>query len=238
VELVAILQALWRRKLLVLVGVVLAAAVGALLFTRPAAKNSAVAQTRVVLDTPKSQVVDASPSGADTLAWRAGLLADLMATEPVTKKIARELGVPHGDLAVVNPALEAPEAPSSLPKNAAKAAAVTEAQHVLVVRYDELLPIVSIEALAPSRAAATKLANAAAGELKAAATGSGTAEVQGFVVEQAGPVHVEDVSAPSGKLKALAAVIVLMGAWCAAVALLPGIARAWRAAGRPQPTPW
>jgi uncharacterized protein involved in exopolysaccharide biosynthesis len=236
VEVVAILQDLWRRRLLVLVGVVLAIAAGAMLMTRPAPKDSAVALTSVTLDTPRSQVVDANPSGADTLAWRASMLADLMATEPVASKVARELGVPESDLAVVNPALESPEVSSSLPKNAAKAAEVTEQQHVLVLGYDEVLPIVSIEALAPSRAAATRLANAAADQLQAAATGTGTAELQGFVVEEVGPVRVEDVSAPSGKLKALAAVMVLLGAWCGAVALLPGIGRAWRAAGTPQPT--
>ena len=235
-ELVAILRVLWRRRLLVLVGVVLAAAAAALLLTRPVPKDSAVAVTRVVLDTPSSQVIDASPSGVDTLGWRAGLLADLMATKPVTKKIARELGVPERDFAVVNPALEAPEVSSSLPKHAARAAEVNEQQHVLVLRYDEVLPIVSIEALAPTRATATRLANAAAGELKAAATGGDTADVQGLVVEQVGSVRVEDVSAPSGKLKGLAAALLLLGAWCGTVALLPGIGRAWRAASRPQLT--
>jgi hypothetical protein len=235
-ELVAILRLLWRRRLLVLLGAVLAAAVGVMLMSRSAPVEAAVATTGVVLDTPRSQLVDANPSGADTLAWRAGLLADLMATPPVVSSIARDLRIPARDLAVVNPSLAAPEIPASLPRNAAKAAAVARQQHVLVLQYDELLPIISIEATAPDRGRATRLAEAGTQALKSAATMRDTADVQGFVVDDVGSVHVREVGGGSGRMKVVALTVILLGAWCGAVALLPGLGRAWRAAGRPQPT--
>ena len=65
-------------------------------------------ETRVALDTPTSQAVTVAKQGADTLVWRAGLLADQMASEPIIDEIASEIGVSPDQIAVVDPYLATP----------------------------------------------------------------------------------------------------------------------------------
>src|SRR3954464_12220890 len=75
-ELVPVVRLLWRRRLPLAAGL-LVAAVLAFVGGRTSAPSSGVASTRVSLDTPKSMLVDTTPAGATTLAWRAALLPHL-----------------------------------------------------------------------------------------------------------------------------------------------------------------
>ena len=68
-EALPLVRRLWHRRLLLACGVLAAIAIAVVVGLRPAAKTG-VAWTRVALDTPKSQLVDSSPSGADTMPWR------------------------------------------------------------------------------------------------------------------------------------------------------------------------
>ena len=77
---------------------------------------------RVALDTPKSQAVTVAKQGADTLVWRAGLLADQMASEPIIDEIASEIDVSPDQIAVVDPYLATPTVPTPVARAASEAA--------------------------------------------------------------------------------------------------------------------
>lgn len=220
-EILHVLRTLWRRRLAAALGVLLAAAV-VLAGGHGAASSVGVAYTRLALDTPRSQLVHADPSGADTLGWRASLLAHLAATDATKAAIARRAGVPAGQVAVVDPTLAVPAVPASLPKGVAEATAAVPQPYVLSVHEpDGSLPIVAIDAAAPDRAAAGRLARAAAGVLESEGSAAGVQGVQPFVIQGVAPIHARTVVSGGGLLRSLAMAAFVLVAWCAAVALGP-----------------
>ena len=87
-ELLPILRLIWRRRILLGAGLVVSLAL-ALGSAARRQSSSALAWTRVNLDTPKSQLVNSAPGGADTLPWRASLLIHLMATDATQRRLAQ-----------------------------------------------------------------------------------------------------------------------------------------------------
>lgn len=219
-ELLLILRALWRRRILVAVGAVLAIAF-ALKAAGGGVAPSAMAETRVVLDTPQSQLTSSAPAGAETLPWRAALLADLLGAEPARRRVAGEARVPLERLAVVDPDLIAPALPASLPIAASKAAAPTPEPYVLSAYADGVLPIVAIQAQAPDRAGAARLAQAAVSALQASAAPPDARKLQGLVVRRVDPIKTRSIPPGNGRMNALVVAIALFGMWCTAVVLVP-----------------
>src|SRR3954462_13126015 len=149
-ELVPVVRLLWRRRLPLAAGL-LVAAVLAFVGGRTSAPSSGVASTRVSLDTPQAMLVDTTPAGGPTpaggttLAWRAALLAHLVAGDAERRAVAARLGIPVDQLAVVDPELAVPGVPSSIPKSVSEAL-VTPAPYVLSAALPNGgLPIISIE---------------------------------------------------------------------------------------------
>lgn len=235
-ELLPILRLLSRRPILVAFGAAAAIAVGVLAATGKT-EESGTASVRLVLDTAKSQLIHQAPSGADTLTWRTVLLADLAGSMPVTDRIANEVGIQRSELVVVQPELSAPVMPATLPTRAATVAGVTSEKYVLTVSFDELLPIISLEAAAPNRRAAVRLVEAATGALEdTGTTAPATPGLQGLVVESMGPVRSKAIIHKPQPLLGVGLAIALFGIWAAGVALIPRLLSAWRHAGtRPQP---
>jgi hypothetical protein len=231
VEVVATLRMLWRRRVLVAVGALAAAAV---FLAIEAGKTTevTVARTGVVVDTPDSQLTHLAPRGADSLGWRAGLLADLMTSREARDRIAAEAGVDPRQLRITDPSLAIPPVPASLPRSAAEAAGLTPETYVLALRFDKLVPVIGIEAAAPERSTAIRLAEAAAAELKGGAPAPEAAGKWPFVVEDVGPVRLREIGGGSRTTVALAIGAVLFVVWCAAIALVSAVAGAWRRGAR------
>src|SRR4051794_41828535 len=112
-ELVPIVRLLWRRRLALAAGLLVAAAL-AFVGGRTSPPSSGVASTRVTLDTPKSMLVDTTPAGGTTLGWRAALLAHLVAGDGERRAVAARLGIPPQQPAGVDPQLAGPPPPSSI----------------------------------------------------------------------------------------------------------------------------
>jgi hypothetical protein len=223
-EVLRVLRVLWRRRLALALGL-LAAAGLALVAGRAQPAASGVAYTRVSLDTPKSQLVASAPAGATTLAWRASLIAHLVASDFDKRQIAVRLGVPFDQIAVVDPPLAVPAVPASLPKNVADAT-VTAAPYVLSVYLPNGgLPIISIEAYGPDRNGARRLAAAAASFLESESSPSGHRGVQPFIIESAAPVHAKTLKDDSGPLRSVAVFMIVFGLWIVAVVLGPMVLR-------------
>jgi hypothetical protein len=194
-----------RRRRLVLVGALVAsvAAFVGLEHSRSSGAPSAVAWTQVTLDTPRSQLVAATPAGSDTLSWRASLLENLIATDSATRQLADRLGVPQNELTVVDPSLAAPTVPTSMAVAAAKASLATTPYAVEVFLPDPTLPVISVEAGAPQRSSAERLAAAAVTMLKSQGSPGGafsssiptdadplSRTLQPFAIHQVAPVRV------------------------------------------------
>jgi PST family polysaccharide transporter len=231
-EIIAILRVLWARRVLLVLGLLVACALGFKLGAG-ATPSSGFAWTRVLLDTPKSQLIDRAPRGLETLQWRAGLLASLLASDDIERRIARDTGIPREQLGVVDLSLTTPTVLASMPKAAAEAAAVTYEPYVLTVAPDESLPVVNLHAVGPHRAQAARLLTAAAKELEAEAPYAQGPTLQGLVFNSAAPVRSREVPGSPNALKGAAAAFLFI-LWVGFLAITPGLGRLWRAtAGEP-----
>ena len=238
-ELVTILRVLWRRRWLVVVGLLLSCAVGFKL-SHGRETSSGLAWGRVVVDTKKSQLVDTTPYGAASLPWYAATLSGLTADPAVSGDIARAAGIRADEFAVMDSGLGTPIDDTSLAKAAADAARISPQPYVLVTRALTGLPVISFEASAPTPAEAAKLVDAAAENVADGVTVSHTMQQQPLVIHRSGGVHQVEVKTDPGLLLGIGAAATLFLLWCLALPLAPGIARLWRAtapvpqkAGRP-----
>jgi hypothetical protein len=241
-ELLPLLRLIWRRRLALGAGIVVALALG-IVIGAPPAGSSAVAWTRVEVDTPTSQLVKSAPGGADTLPWRASLLIHLMRTDAVQHELAQRLSVRPDEVAVVDTDLALPEVPASMPTEASDAASVIVAPYVLTVQMpNQFLPLISLEAAAPDAAGAKRLAAAGVAVLEAQSsnpdtpfssiikTGGARQTYQGFLVSQVAPIRAKRVAASVMPVKQIGAPLFLLGLWAAGVLLLPGRRRRPRVA--------
>jgi hypothetical protein len=236
-EVLPLVRRLWRRRLLLAAGAVVALALAlALALGTSSPKSSAMAWTAVALDTPTSALVVSAPNGADTLPWRASLLAHLMTTDAAQRQLAARLGVRPDLVTVIDASLAVPLIAASLPQEASKAAA-TSAPYVLTLKQpDTSLPVVSIQAAAPDRTGATRLAKGAVSVLESQAspggsytspipTGgilkAGAAKLQPFVVEDVADVRAKRVAKSYGPIKAAGPPAFLLLLWCACLMFFP-----------------
>lgn len=216
-ELVAIFRMLWRRRLAVAVGAVAAVALGAM--SAKETPETAIASASLMLDTPVSQLSHAAPEGADSLVARATLLANLAVTERVRTRIAAEAGVQPSDLAIVSGTSSEPLMPTALATAATDADAARPEKYVVVVRSEELVPLLSIDVLAPNRRTGVTLADAAVRTLKMAAA----PDVRRDVVEPLGPAHTRVISGSSGRFRAFSLAIAAFAIWCGCLALASAV---------------
>ena len=94
----------------------------------------------------------AAPVGADTLPWRASLLAHLLATQSCINELAGRLGVKPDQVAVVDPSFALPLVDTDTAAAAAKVNTVV-APYVLTPSVpSDTLPIISLQSAAPTLA--------------------------------------------------------------------------------------
>jgi hypothetical protein len=248
-ELLFVLRALGRHKLLVLVGVLAAAGAGFMAYKSKPPVTSTVAWTRVIVDAPKSTLVDAESEAADSLPWRSELIAANMTSEPMRAELAKRMGLPADQVDVINPTLVNAPIPASVPEAAARAAAITPAPYVLTPSVpNAAIPMISLEAAAPDVAGAKKLVAAAVEELQAHAvkpgrytsliyTGAGKDELEPFEVDQIAPVQSNvTVTSEAPMMGVAAAMFVLLG-WCSVIVILPALLAALRRRAEAEPSP-
>jgi hypothetical protein len=227
-EVVALLRLLWRLRLAVALGLLLSVGVAHhILGTTPT--HVGVASLRVVLDTPTSQTVQDSPVGMTTLEWRTGLFADVMAEDQPRARIAERMGVPADQVVVTAPYMSVPAAVVPLPKAALESATSIAAPYQLAIQQVALMPIIGIDARAPTRAQAARLAQAAAAELNDLADRPWSDASEPFVAEPVGPPKAKDVASSPGRVMAVMAGVIAFLMWCAGLTVA---ATAWRGISR------
>jgi capsular polysaccharide biosynthesis protein len=244
VEIVTILRTLWHRRVLVCLVALVAIVIGWMLaFTAsfpPKSRSYTVgmATTRILVDTPRSQVVAVNPRGSETLGARASVLANLMVEGEVKAAIARRAGLRPSRLRA------ATGSGGGEPDKGAEEESTTEAplgpkSYALktnVVTSSDLvdLPIIQVQTQAPDAKRAMELANAAVAGLSDHLDSKAADEqvddrrrlrVRGFGGGQASEVK----RGPGGMVAVGAGIFVfLMG--CAAILIVSALTRGWRVA--------
>jgi hypothetical protein len=222
-ELLAFLRWLRRHPIPLALGVVIAAII-AFMSAQGASRTFGVATQRLILDTPKSQLLNAEPKGVDTLAWRAAVLSEMTATGSVEERIAREMGAPARSIGVISMNLTDPEVESPLTTAAQKAEAETAEPYLVAVGVDERLPLISVATRAPDRPAAARLAKVTTEALMTAAFApSDTVAPQRLVVETIGNPRTKEVVDGPRRLVAVVIFAVLLSLWCVGIALVSRI---------------
>jgi hypothetical protein len=234
-ELVAVLRALWRFRLLVVVGCVVAGGLG-YMATKGATTYQGVASTRVMLDTPTSQTLEANSLFGPSLDWRTGLVGDLMGTDATRDRVAREMGIPANQLVIHAPYMAVAPVAAQLPRHALKVGSAVSEPYELAIQAVNLLPIITIDARAPTRTQAAKLAMRGAEAVKVKAD---EPTVQGgkFVVERISPIRTRKIVNGPRKAMVAAVTVSVFTLWCAAITLIAGLLDRRRADGHHAPAP-
>lgn len=231
---VTVLRALWRHRILVAgVGVIALLAGLAVLYKLPSLEprgyQVGVANARILVDTPSSQVVEIAPKGSESLGVRANLLASLMVDGVVKAAIAERAGLRPDELVGISNSVSEPQV--SPPRNRRANVLTTS---VATDNDGAQLPIIEIEAQSADVTTAAKLADAALEGLrdyldtKAAAQEIPDAErlqVGGLGEPQAGMAD----RGPKAVF-AVFAVIFVFGAGSAGIVVFFALVRAWRTA--------
>jgi hypothetical protein len=223
-ELFATFALLWRHRLLLVIGAVVAVAVGWKAMQGETTRFS-VATARVVLDTPTSQVADTAPIGADTLTSRAAVLADLAQTDALRHRIAERMRIKPDELIVKAPYLSTPRVATPLPEKALEAAFAAEAPYVIAIGAVPDLPIIAVDSSAPRREDAGRLVTSAIEVLKAEADAHrGEPDILRFMVEDLAPLRTREIESGPRRAMGLVAAVFVFGLWCFGVmALAAGI---------------
>jgi hypothetical protein len=234
-ELIFALRTLGRHKLLVLLGVLAAGAAGYKMYKSTPPVTSTVAWTRVILDAPKSALVDVDSETADQLPWRAELVAATMATDSARADVAARMHLPADQVDVIDPTLVHAPIPASVPEAASRAAAITPAPYVITPSVpNPSIPMIALEFAAPDAAGAERLAQATVGFLKQHGTktgrfktliysGGGKDEYERYSVVEVAPIQTDvSVTTEAPGMAAAAAAFVFLG-WCACIVLIPAV---------------
>jgi hypothetical protein len=230
-ELVSILALLVRHRILVAAGGIVAIVVGLAAATlgSTAAPRSGAAEAKVLVDTHSSYTDDLQ-GGTELLASQAALLATLLAEEPQQRTIARAAGIARDRLDVLASEITGPQIPSTLARSLE--GLVDRPLRPYAIRVYSALSIVTVEATAPSAAAAGSLARAATATLAAVTAARAPSAARALVVKPLGPVRAIELrpSGGRGPLLAAGAALAILALWCCAIVVASGLARAWRSA--------
>jgi hypothetical protein len=237
-ETVTTLRELWRHRALVAVVALASIFAGyatAYKVSLPPESRSfeaGIATGRILVDTPDSQVVDVQPKGSGTLGIRAGVLANLMTEGDVKAAIAERAGLRPDQLRA------GVEVDGELPAVLTNAAGNPNA-HLLTTRPavnpdGTPLPMIDIHAQAPTPRDAATLAKASVSGLNdyldSKAAGEDVPEARRLDVTGLGAPQVQEETLGERRLLAVAATIVSFLLGCAAILVVPRLARDWRLA--------
>jgi hypothetical protein len=232
---VTILRELWRYRVSVCAAFFMAVAVGWLLafgVSMPPKSRSykvGVATASVLVDTPRSQVVEVAPEGSETLGERANVLANLMVDGEIKDVIAQRAGLAPKQLTAT--ATSGGAAEPAKPLNKRSYALMTNA----VVASDSAdLPIIRVQTQAPDVTSAIKLANAAvtglSSYLDAKAANETVPAARRLRVRALGVAQGHEAPRGPGRITALGVVIFLFAAGCGMILALSALSKGWRAA--------
>lgn len=232
-DLIPVLRALARHRLLLALGVVLAVLVGLLLAFRVTLSPleltsrrtvSLSASASVLVEPPRRVPVERGTELSSTLPLRAGLLADLLLTDSARTQIAESLGAHPDEVVVFGPATAAPYVGVPTAARASEAATATGEPYVLTLATSQTVPIIRLEASAVDRARANALINAAIATLGRIAA-EGTKPERAIRLIPLGLPRFTEKADSRYVGVAIAGALLVLGLWIAALGVLERVAR-------------
>jgi hypothetical protein len=233
-EIVAILRALSRHRILVAAGAVLAVVIGLRLafdvaLSPPALHSkrfvSGTATGRVLITARKEPTADLKLSDVSgTLGVRSILLADLLSTDATRAAIARGAHVAPDQLAVITPAMGPPPIDIPLAQRAGEAAATPGVPVSVVVAAPGDIPIITLTVGAPDTATAARVVDSATRALQGLIA-SKSRHGPALALLRLGPPFRKSIVTGSSPVAGAIAAVVLFLVWCAGIVLVAGVAR-------------
>jgi hypothetical protein len=255
-EFVSILRQLSRRKLLVFL--VLLAAVGVAIasaYKIPSMQKRGLAlgaaSSQILVDSPASTLVEGAEAGQlTTLSTRARVYAQFLSSLQARDAISKASGIPARAIATHGPfSTDVPRNTYQPQPSEARANDVLkEGQgYRLVFDAQDGVPIITVSAQAPTAQGAIALARASFVTLKhyvdelqreadavpvkplpKGVTAAPIVPDNGVTVRELGAPEGGTIGAGNGKILMFFAFFGVMAVGCAAIAILPGMARHWR----------
>lgn len=230
-QLYAILNELWRRRIIVAIALIVSVLLGLMVAFKispglppkltPRAHQIGVASTRVLINTPSSIVADLNPAGGASLSTHAQLLGNVLSSDPVHNAIAKSAGLAPSDL-TIQPLAVGGTVQTPL---AVTAPAPVGASSVSV-NADPLLPLITISTTAPTPKQAAELANGSVTVLQsyiqttAAQEGIPTSR-RPVITSLGSAVGLPSTNGPS-KMYSAVAIILLFGLSCYVILVVTG----------------
>lgn len=243
---VKIMRDLWGRRRLVACAAIVAALAGyAVAFKVPTLKSKkyqvGTATTRVLVDTPSSQIVAVAPTGLDLLTSRANLLASLMVGGTIKNAIAQRADLRTDQLVGIAESAPSPvPTPAPPPRGYVLTTTVLNDTDVSNPGGYEL-PIIEIDTQAPDASGAAALANAAVAGLQdfltSQAASEGLPATRRIRVTSLGRAQAIEVVHGPRNLMVFGVAIFVFAAGCAAILLIPRLRDEWRATPVRKPIP-
>jgi hypothetical protein len=237
-DLVSVLKLLSARWILVGVGVLVAVGIGLVVMPPRHSATRSTATARLLVDAPKSALVDVSPAhdaaaSADPLPLRAAVLAEVMATDQFHKLIAEQTQVPGDQLDVLPPSSSTAPSDSLVTHKAAALAASASGPYVLRLVASQQTPLISIATEAPDPASAARLAAATIDVLKSPLASQQAGMGPPVVVRTlASPTRVALVTRAPHRAVAFVVCVLVFVLWCGGIVLSSSITSRMR---RPVP---
>jgi hypothetical protein len=242
--LATVIYNLWSRIGLVfcvvVAAIVVAGTIGYNLSSFPPKSKKYVvgtATTRVLVDTPSSQVAAVNPTGLELVTPRANLLASLMVEGPIKAAIAERAGLEPDQVYGISKSTSSPTVAATTPPARGYALATTIVDDSdLTDPAGNELPIIQIDTQGPDAEGAANLANAAVAGLQQYVRSQATAEQlrpsKRLRLTSLGLAQgVQSVRGPR-TLVVLATGVVIFLLGCALILTVPRFKREWRRATR------
>jgi hypothetical protein len=200
----------------------------------------AAASTHVLIDTPKSKIVDLRANTYDftSLTTRADLLGNVMASAPVREFIGRRANIDPARIAAVAPVTANVPRVLTEPGSEKRSSDILRStdQYRIDIQANPTVPILDISAQAPTKEAAERLANSAVDGLRdylrALGQRQGIGPDQQVRLEQLGRARGGVINHGVGLQIALLSFLVVFSISCCAVLFLSRVSRGWRQAAR------
>lgn len=194
------------------------------------------ASSQILVDSPKSTLVSGgSTETFNALATRAKIYGQYLSSLEARRQIAKKAGVPPQTISTQGPF--SPEAGATAYENQPSGERASEllkegAVYRLVFSAQEGVPILSVSSQAPTTERAIALANASFHVLQdyvASLEAEDKPVSDGVTLRELGTPQGGTLGSSNGKILMALAFLAVFGLGCAAILLVPGFARRWRA---------
>jgi hypothetical protein len=206
---------------------------------KPRKLETAAASTRVLVDAPKSTVLDLSMDtyNFESLTNRALLVGNVMASEPVREYIGRRADVSPDILRVASPITpDFPRPLASSGKKSSRDILKSPDEYRLSIQVNPTAPVLDVYAQAPTAEAAEQLANGAVDGMKDYLRDLGTAQsvplTRQVRLEQLGRAEGAVINEGVGLKVALLSFALVFAAACVLLLFLSRVRQGWSAAAR------